>query len=157
MTYSVSHLVPRTPSARTLAVVAAITVSALTASGLTALAERSHARSSVTPAGVAAHTDPSVVDLRAASPTYRNWESFELRDDEQTSLYVPAGCAHGFQALSELADVSYMIDRAHDPAEDVSIAFDDPGLAIPWPLPVTIMSPRDRLAPPLADAAKLLA
>jgi dTDP-4-dehydrorhamnose 3,5-epimerase len=98
-----------------------------------------------------------VVDLRAASPTYRNWESFELRDDEQSSLYVPAGCAHGFQALSELADVSYMIDRAHDPAEDVSIAFDDPGLAIPWPLPVTIMSPRDRLAPPLADAAKLLA
>ena len=65
MTYSVSHLFPRTPSARTLAVVAAITVSALTASGLTALAERSHARSSVTPAGVAAHTDPSV-DLRDA-------------------------------------------------------------------------------------------
>ncbi|MGO8886828.1 MAG: dTDP-4-dehydrorhamnose 3,5-epimerase family protein, partial [Streptosporangiaceae bacterium] len=41
-----------------------------------------------------------VVDLRAASPTYRNWESFELRDDEQVSLYVPAGCAHGFQALT---------------------------------------------------------
>jgi dTDP-4-dehydrorhamnose 3,5-epimerase len=97
-----------------------------------------------------------VVDLRADSPTHGNWESFELRDDEQVSLYVPAGCAHGFQALSDLADVSYMIDRAHDPAEDVSIAFDDPGLAIPWPLPVTIMSPRDRQAPPLADAARLL-
>ena len=65
MTYSASHLVPRTPSARTLAVAAAITISALTASGLTALAERSHTRSSVTPAGVAAHTDPSV-DLRDA-------------------------------------------------------------------------------------------
>ena len=65
MTYSVSHLFPRTPSARTLAVAAAITISALTASGLTALAERSHTRSSVTPAGVAAHTDPSV-DLRDA-------------------------------------------------------------------------------------------
>jgi dTDP-4-dehydrorhamnose 3,5-epimerase len=50
-----------------------------------------------------------------------------------------------------------MIDRAYDPAEDVSIAFDDPELAIPWPLPITIMSPRDRLAPPLAEAAKLLA
>jgi dTDP-4-dehydrorhamnose 3,5-epimerase len=98
-----------------------------------------------------------VVDLRPASPTYRNWESFELRDDEQVSLYVPAGCAHGFQALTDPADVSYMIDRAHDPTEDISIAFDDPGLAIPWPLPVTIMSPRDRSAPPLADAAKLLA
>jgi dTDP-4-dehydrorhamnose 3,5-epimerase len=98
-----------------------------------------------------------VVDLRPASPTYRNWESFELRDDEQVTLYVPVGCAHGFQALTDPADVSYMIDRAHDPAEDVSIAFDDPGLAIPWPLPVTIMSSRDRLASPLADATRLLA
>ena len=98
-----------------------------------------------------------VVDLRSASPTYRNWESFELRDEEQVTLYVPAGFAHGFQALTDPADVSYMIDRAYDPAEDVSIAFDDPELAIPWPLPITIMSPRDRLAPPLAEAAKLLA
>jgi dTDP-4-dehydrorhamnose 3,5-epimerase len=40
-----------------------------------------------------------IVDLRPASPTYRNWESFELRDDEQVTLYAPAGCAHGFQAL----------------------------------------------------------
>lgn len=98
-----------------------------------------------------------VVDLRPASPTYRNWESFELRDDEQVSLYVPAGCAHGFQARTEIADVSYMIDRAHDPSEDVSIAFGDPDLAIPWPLPVTLMSSRDRLAPPLADATRLMA
>lgn len=97
-----------------------------------------------------------VVDLRPGSPTYRNWESFELRDDEQTILYVPAGCAHGFQARTDIADVSYLIDRAHDPAEDVSIAFDDAELAIPWPLPVTIMSPRDRLAASLADAVKLL-
>jgi dTDP-4-dehydrorhamnose 3,5-epimerase len=97
-----------------------------------------------------------IVDLRASSPTYRNWESFKLRDYEQGTLYVPAGCAHGFQALTSTADVAYMIDRAHDPAEDVSIAFDDPGLAIPWPLPVTIMSQRDRLAPPLADAIRLL-
>jgi dTDP-4-dehydrorhamnose 3,5-epimerase len=97
-----------------------------------------------------------VVDLRPSSPTYRNWESFELRGEEQVSLYVPAGCAHGFQALTEPADVSYRIDRAHDPAEDVSIAFDDPGLAISWPLPVTSMSQRDRRALPLASAARLL-
>jgi dTDP-4-dehydrorhamnose 3,5-epimerase len=97
-----------------------------------------------------------VVDLRPTSPTYQNWESFELRDDEQMILYVPAGCAHGFQALTDTADVSYMIDRAHDPSEDVSIAFDDPDLAIPWPLPVTFLSFRDRLALPLADAARLL-
>jgi dTDP-4-dehydrorhamnose 3,5-epimerase len=98
-----------------------------------------------------------VVDLRPASPTRGNWKSFELRDHEQISLYVPAGCAHGFQALTDPADVSYRIDRAHDPAEDVSVAFDDPELAIPWPLPVATMSRRDREAPPLADAMKMLA
>jgi dTDP-4-dehydrorhamnose 3,5-epimerase len=97
-----------------------------------------------------------VVDLRPASPTFRNWEKFELRDDEQVSLYVPAGCAHGFQALTDPADVSYRIDRPHDPTEDVSIAFDDPELAIPWPLPVAAMSSRDRGGPPLAAAMKLL-
>ena len=98
-----------------------------------------------------------IVDLRPASPTYRNWESFELRDDEQISLYVPAGCAHGFQALTDPADVSYRIDRPHDPTEDVSIAYDDPELAIPWPLTMTIMSQRDHLACSLAAATKLLA
>jgi dTDP-4-dehydrorhamnose 3,5-epimerase len=97
-----------------------------------------------------------VVDLRPTSPTYRNWESFELHGHEQVSLYVPAGCAHGFQALTQPADVFYRIDRAHDPDEDVSIAFDDPELAIPWPLPVEMMSKRDRLAPPLAAASQLL-
>ena len=98
-----------------------------------------------------------IVDLRPASPTNRNWESFELRDHEQTSLYVPAGCAHGFQALTDPADVSYSIDRPHDPADDVSIAFDDAELAIRWPLPVTAMSQRDRLAQTLATAMRMLA
>ena len=97
-----------------------------------------------------------IVDLRPQSPTYRNWESFELRDTEQVSLYVPAGCAHGFQALTEPADVSYRIDRPHDPSEDVSIAFDDPELGIPWPLPVTVMSARDRRASSLRAALELL-
>ena len=97
-----------------------------------------------------------IVDLRRASRTYLNWESFELRGDEQTSLYVPAGCAHGFQALTEPADVSYRIDRPHDPSEDVAIAYDDPDLGIPWPLPVTIMSERDKQAMPLAATLALL-
>jgi dTDP-4-dehydrorhamnose 3,5-epimerase len=93
-----------------------------------------------------------VVDLRPQSPTFRNWESFELSDNTQVSLYIPAGCAHGFQALTEPADVAYRIDSAHDPAEDVAIAYDDPDLAIPWPLPVALISERDRDAPPIAAA-----
>jgi dTDP-4-dehydrorhamnose 3,5-epimerase len=98
-----------------------------------------------------------IVDVRPASRTYLNWESFELTGDEQVSLYVPAGCAHGFQALTDPADVSYRIDRGHDPAQDVAIAFDDPELAIPWPLPVSAMSRRDRQAVALAEAAEILA
>lgn len=97
-----------------------------------------------------------IVDLRPGSPTYRNWESFELRDTEQTSLYVPAGCAHGFQALTDPADVSYRIDRPHDPSADVSIAFDDPELGIPWPLPVSLMSDKDQKAPPLAAVMRAM-
>ncbi|MBD3932710.1 dTDP-4-dehydrorhamnose 3,5-epimerase family protein [Streptomyces chumphonensis] len=95
-----------------------------------------------------------VVDLRPHSPTYRNRAFFELSDQTQATLYVPAGCAHGFQALTGTADVSYRIDRPHDPAEDVTIAFDDPELAIPWPLPVSAMSRRDREAPLLAEALR---
>ena len=93
-----------------------------------------------------------VVDLRPDSPTYRGRAFFELSGDTQASVYVPAGCAHGFQALTGTADVSYRIDRPHDPAEDVTIAFDDPELAIPWPLPATSMSERDRKAPSPAEA-----
>jgi dTDP-4-dehydrorhamnose 3,5-epimerase len=93
-----------------------------------------------------------VVDLRPGSSTYRNMRFFDLSGDTQATLYVPAGCAHGFQALTDPADVSYRIDRPHDPSEDVSIAFDDPELAIPWPLPVALVSDRDRQAPPLAQA-----
>lgn len=98
-----------------------------------------------------------VVDLRPASPTFRNWESFELDGTAQVSLYVPAGCAHGFQARTDPADVSYRIDRAHDPSEDVSLSFDDPDLAIPWPLPQSAMSPRDQRALPLAAAVARMA
>ena len=97
-----------------------------------------------------------IVDLRPESPTYGNWESFELRDSEQASLYIPAGCAHGFQALTDPADVAYRIDREHDPAEDMAIAYDDPDLRIPWPLPVSIMSERDRQAPVLRAQGFLL-
>ena len=53
--------------------------------------------------------------------------------------------------------MAYRIDRAHDPAEDVTIAFDDPELGIPWPLPVTLMSERDRTAAPLRAVTGLLA
>ncbi|MFJ9037782.1 dTDP-4-dehydrorhamnose 3,5-epimerase family protein [Streptomyces sp. NPDC102406] len=95
-----------------------------------------------------------VVDLRPDSPTYLGRGYFDLSDRTQATLYIPAGCAHGFQALTETADTSYRIDRPHDPAEDVTIAFDDPELAVPWPLPAVSVSQRDREAPSLAEVLK---
>jgi dTDP-4-dehydrorhamnose 3,5-epimerase len=90
-----------------------------------------------------------VVDLRPASPTFRQWLSFDLNGDNQRSVYIPAGCAHGFQALTEPADTSYRIDCEHDASEDLTIAYNDPELAVSWPLPVTVMSDSDRMARPL--------
>jgi dTDP-4-dehydrorhamnose 3,5-epimerase len=96
-----------------------------------------------------------VVDLRVNSPTFSRWESFDLTGENQVSIFIPAGCAHGFQALTEPSDITYRIDRIHNPAEDVAIAYNDPRLAIPWPLPVTLVSDRDRAAPTLAELGGL--
>jgi dTDP-4-dehydrorhamnose 3,5-epimerase len=97
-----------------------------------------------------------IVDLRPDSPTYRNWDSFELDGEGQMSLYIPNGCAHGFQALTSVADVSYRIDRPHDASEDVAIRFDTLELAIPWPVPVGMVSRRDQHALSLEDAVSAL-
>lgn len=87
-----------------------------------------------------------LVDGRPASPTFGTVAMFRLDDEAFHHLYVPAGLLHGFQALSDSADVCYRIDRPHQPGEDVAVAHDDPDLAIPWPLPVSVISERDRAA-----------
>jgi dTDP-4-dehydrorhamnose 3,5-epimerase len=92
-----------------------------------------------------------VVDLRPTSATYRTWLSFALDGEAQNSIFIPPGCAHGFQTLSESSDVNYRIARAHDPSEDLTIAHSDPELSIPWPLPAGTMSEADRSASPLVD------
>jgi len=97
-----------------------------------------------------------VVDLRPGSETYGKWLSFHLDGDRQNSIFIPAGCAHGFQALTDPADTTYRIDRRHDPSEDLTIAHDDPQLGIEWPLPVTAMSPADVAAPALSELTEEL-
>jgi dTDP-4-dehydrorhamnose 3,5-epimerase len=88
-----------------------------------------------------------VVDARPGSPTFGRWAGFVLDDESLRSVYIPRGCLHGFQALTDVADTCYRIDAVHDPSEDVSVAFDDPDLAVAWPLPPTLVSERDRAAP----------
>lgn len=87
-----------------------------------------------------------LVDARPDSPTFGRHESFLLDDNDFHHLYVPPGLLHGFQALTPTADVCYRIDRIHDPTEDVAVAYDDPDLAITWPLPVSVISARDAAA-----------
>ena len=92
-----------------------------------------------------------VVDVRPSSPTFGRWERFTLDDRRHLQLLIPPGIAHGFQAVSEVADVHYRHDRFYEPALDVAVSWDDPELAIEWPLSDPILSERDRSAPRLHE------
>ena len=85
-----------------------------------------------------------VTDLRPGSPTYRAVAGTGLDDKRQMSLYIPAGCAHGYQALTGPADMAYHVTGAWDPAEDLEIAWDDPELDIAWRSPGPPPGPRRR-------------
>ncbi|NUS43962.1 MAG: dTDP-4-dehydrorhamnose 3,5-epimerase family protein [Mycobacteriaceae bacterium] len=87
-----------------------------------------------------------IVDTRPASATYGRSAQFRLDDIEFRHLYIPPGFLHGFQALTDTADMCYRIDRPHDPTEDLAVRYNDPDLAIAWPLPVTAVSGRDAAA-----------
>lgn len=97
-----------------------------------------------------------VVDARPGSPTMGRWASFRLDDQHLQSVYIPRGCLHGFQAITDAADTCYRIDALHDPAEDVTVRFDDPELGIPWPLPVRVMSLKDEQGRSWRDLERLL-
>jgi len=92
-----------------------------------------------------------VVDLRRDSPTFGAWTARELDDEGHAQLFVPAGCAHGFAVLSEQADVLYKVSTPYDPATERGIAWDDPELALPWPVSAPILSARDRNNPSLSS------
>lgn len=85
-----------------------------------------------------------LVDARPTSPTFGQSEGYLLDDVQFWHLYVPPGFLHGFQTLTECADVCYRIDRQHDVTEDLAVRYDDPELSIHWPVPVTAISDRDR-------------
>jgi dTDP-4-dehydrorhamnose 3,5-epimerase len=93
------------------------------------------------------------VDLRRRSATYGRWEAHELDDERHRQMLVPAGFAHGFCVLSEVADVHYKLSSYYDPATEAGVVWDDPALAIEWPLAEPRVSERDRSAPALAEIA----
>lgn len=90
-----------------------------------------------------------IIDLRSTSATYRRWFSAELRP-QGPLLYVPAGVAHGFQTLEDDSAVQYHISAKYRPESASGIHWDDPTLAIPWPIrPPTVISGRDNALPRL--------
>lgn len=96
-----------------------------------------------------------IVDLRAASPSFKQWFGVELSAVNRRMLWAPPGVAHGFLTLSESADFVYKCTAFYDPKGERSVRWDDPDLAIAWPLApgeTPILSAKDAAAPPLAKA-----
>jgi dTDP-4-dehydrorhamnose 3,5-epimerase len=94
-----------------------------------------------------------MVDIRRGSPTFGEWEAFELTEDNMRSVYCPIGFAHGFCVLSDVADVMYKQSSYYADATERGIAYDDPDVAIDWPLPADELVPsqRDATAPLLRE------
>lgn len=90
-----------------------------------------------------------IVDLRPESPTYLQHISVELTEDNHRALYVPERFAHGYQALADATETSYQVGEFYSPAHERALPHDDPRLGLEWPLPITVISEKDRNAPPL--------
>jgi dTDP-4-dehydrorhamnose 3,5-epimerase len=96
------------------------------------------------------------VDLRRGSPSFGRSVSVVLSADNLKQCYIPAGFAHGFCVLTGTADVEYKCTEFYDPADEFGIAWNDPALAIQWPVTDPILSDRDKRNPTLAEVTNEL-
>ena len=92
------------------------------------------------------------VDLRGKSPTFKKWVAAELSDANHAMLYIPPGFAHGFVALSDDVHLLYKCTEEYDPKADAGIRWNDPDIAIAWPVADPVLSPKDRALPQLSAA-----
>ena len=91
------------------------------------------------------------IDIRRGSPNYLQWQGFELDSNEYRQLYIPEGFAHGFIVLSDSAIVNYLCTQEYDAEADAVIAWNDPDIAIDWPINPTGLSDKDEAAPSIAE------
>ena len=91
------------------------------------------------------------VDVDPASPTFGRWASAILSDDNMHQFFVPEGYAHGFQVLSEIVDLEYKCIGNYAPDDESGLIWNDPEVAIDWPLPEPLLSAKDQHLPTLAD------
>jgi dTDP-4-dehydrorhamnose 3,5-epimerase len=85
-----------------------------------------------------------IVDLRPESRTYLQHIAVELNEDNQRALYVPERFAHGYQALRDNTDTTYMVGEFYTPDAEGGLMYNDPRLALEWPLPVSVVSEKDQ-------------
>ncbi|HYW90790.1 MAG TPA: dTDP-4-dehydrorhamnose 3,5-epimerase [Chloroflexota bacterium] len=86
----------------------------------------------------------AVADIRPRSPTFGRVETFRISDRNRPTLFVPRGVAHGYCVLSDVADYTYQVNAYYDGSDTTAVAWDDPDLAVPWPIANPILSERDR-------------
>ncbi len=91
------------------------------------------------------------VDLRRKSKTFGRWAGVELSDEGNRMFWIPPGFAHGFQALSDAADISYKVTGYWSAEVDAGIRWDDPSIAIVWPITPPRVSPKDAQLPLLSE------
>lgn len=85
-----------------------------------------------------------ILDLRPDSPTYKQWEAFELNDENKRQLLVPKGFAHGFQTVSDHVEVTYLVSSRYNGTAEGGVRWNDPAFGITWPLAPTEMSDKDK-------------
>jgi dTDP-4-dehydrorhamnose 3,5-epimerase len=96
------------------------------------------------------------VDIRPDSATFGRWEAVRLDARKHHQLYLPVGFAHGFCVLSETADVVYKVSSFYDPRTESGFRWDDPEVAVRWPIDTPLVSPRDADAMSFADLRRVL-
>ena len=94
------------------------------------------------------------VDIRQDSPTFGQWESVILSEENKRQLWVPPGFAHGFLVLSDTADFEYKCTDYYEPSDEGSVLWNDPDLDIPWPIATPILSNKDASADRLVDLTR---
>lgn len=91
-----------------------------------------------------------VIDLRPGSPTHRQWVAVELSAENGVAVYIPGGCAHGYQTLTDDTELVYLMSEFYHPESARGVRWDDPAVGIEWPeCPERIIAPRDRSFPDL--------
>ena len=91
------------------------------------------------------------VDIRPDSATFLQWVGFELTQENAHMLFLPPGCAHGFVTLTDTAEFQYKCTDEYDKASEGGIRWDDPDLAIAWPIKDVLVSDKDRILPSVKE------